>query len=55
MSKRKPDIATLVRQLAEAHGITVETPANDEEQIDEDALRELARKDAEQMRRARKR
>jgi len=50
MSKQAADLA---RKLAELLTQT-EQPANDEA-IDEDAIRELARQDAEQMRKARKR
>lgn len=55
MSKRQPDIATLVRQLAAATGVAIDQPANDEEVIDEAAIRERARVAAERMRKARKR
>lgn len=54
-SSRKPDPATLLRQLAEALGQAAPEPANeDEPAIDEDALRELAKRDAEEMKRARR-
>lgn len=49
-----PDPAALARQFAEWLA-SQQDPANDAEPIDEESLRELARQDAEQMRRARKR
>lgn len=55
MTRRKPnpiELARLVQQMQEALGQS-DDPANDD--IDEEALRELARHDAEQMKRARKR
>ena len=55
MSKRKPDLAALVRQLAEAAGVTIDAPANDAEQIDKEAIRERVERSAERMIRARKR
>lgn len=51
---RKPAPAALARQFAEWLA-SQQDPANDAEPIDEESLRELARQDAEQMRRARKR
>lgn len=52
MTRRLKDLAQELLRLAHAD----DAPANDDEPtIDEEAIRELARKDAEEMRRARKR
>jgi hypothetical protein len=47
----RPDPAKLAEQFAK----WLETQAANDDEIDEQALRELARADAEQMKRARKR
>lgn len=53
---RAQQAAELAKQLAALLGQSEPTPANDDEPaIDEEAIRALARADAEQMRRARRR
>lgn len=56
MKSSRPDVAALAKQLAELLAQGSDAPANeDEPDFDDEAIRTLAKKHAEEMKRARKR